>query len=409
MATVGNKAELHIPLWCDMRQLTIGYPTTCYGTRRVSHGLPVADYGINYRSVRRLPLHRLPWAPSYWNHACWFLTKPAVDAVHLWSRVCMTDVPWMASFEMEFPRYFGRVDPTAYDYAYGRMADDQCRLLLPMSQAARQHFLSRVPDRYLDRIEPKVQVFTGGVHVPAGALQAHHDYTRDKRPFFRLGFVGRSFYRKGGPALVRAAKTLRQRGYDVRLLVISDVSNASTYVASVPESIQNDISRELEVASWIELHPSLPNTEVFQKLSQCDAFAFPTLDESLGWAVLEALGIGLPVILSNIFALPELVRDGMEGRLIPLPLDRDRRWTGIRGLTPSTNHTYADALAALTVGLVGAVEDLIREPQTCREMGLAARRRFLEEYDESVAARRLAAFLPDVVQPTPRARCGITQ
>jgi hypothetical protein len=62
---------------------------------RVSHGLPMAPYGIAYRRVRRLPLHRLPLAPAYWQNRYAFLPRPSVDAMHFFNGICVAKIPWV--------------------------------------------------------------------------------------------------------------------------------------------------------------------------------------------------------------------------------------------------------------------------------------------------------------------------
>ncbi len=52
-------------------------------------------------------------------------------------------------------------------------------------------------------------------------------------------------------------------------------------------------------------------------LSASDLYVSPTLYESFGISVLEALASGLPIVCSNIMSLPEIVEDGKNGFLVP--------------------------------------------------------------------------------------------
>jgi glycosyltransferase involved in cell wall biosynthesis len=371
-------------------ELVIGYPSTCYGTSRVSHGLPTRPYGVSYRKVRRLPLHRLPWAPPYWDYVCRVFPTLRVDALHLWNRVCTSRIPWVTSFELEYPRYFGKVPAKAFDRAYRQMASDHCRLLLPMSIAAKRHFLSRVPDRYLTSIEPKVRVFTGGIAVPETVLRERAAYLRQRRSEFRLGFVGRDFWRKGGPAAIQAVSMLRRQYPHVRLFMVAD-PDSDTYVAQIGSDIRCSKIHELRASTWVEFHRELPNNEVLAELARCDILIFPTLDESLGWIVLEAKALGLPVVSTNTVAIPELVEDGVEGMLIRLPLDADGRWTGLSSVADTS--AYEEAIYRMGHGIVESVERLIRDESLRLSMGQAAQSRFRRQYQDSVAAQQLAALL----------------
>jgi N-acetyl-alpha-D-glucosaminyl L-malate synthase BshA len=50
---------------------------------------------------------------------------------------------------------------------------------------------------------------------------------------------------------------------------------------------------------------------------QADLFVLPSEQESFGLAALEALAAGVPVVACQVGGLPEVVRDGKTGRLVP--------------------------------------------------------------------------------------------
>jgi glycosyltransferase involved in cell wall biosynthesis len=57
--------------------------------------------------------------------------------------------------------------------------------------------------------------------------------------------------------------------------------------------------------------------DVPEILAAADVFAFPSVYEGLGGAVLEAMALGLPIVASDIPALREVVEDGANGFLVP--------------------------------------------------------------------------------------------
>ena len=61
---------------------------------------------------------------------------------------------------------------------------------------------------------------------------------------------------------------------------------------------------------------SVSRVEVRALLAYAGVFAFPSDREGLPLAVIEALGMGLPVVCQPKSSMPELVRDGVNGRLI---------------------------------------------------------------------------------------------
>lgn len=95
-----------------------------------------------------------------------------------------------------------------------------------------------------------------------------------------------------------------------------------------------------------------------------DVVVHPALREGLGVALLEALAAGVPVVASAAGGIVDLIRDGVEGRLVP-PGD-------------------AGALAV-------AVTELLADPAARRRLGAAGRARVTREF---TAARMAQAHLP---------------
>ena len=107
-------------------------------------------------------------------------------------------------------------------------------------------------------------------------------------------------------------------------------------------------------------------------LASADLYVWPALGEAYGLAILEAQAAGLPVLAGQIGGVGDIVAEGVTGVLTPAG-DRD-----------------AFAIAA---------QALIDDPQRCRALGAAARRKVAAEHDLAAAACRLDGVLRALVKP----------
>ena len=112
-----------------------------------------------------------------------------------------------------------------------------------------------------------------------------------------------------------------------------------------------------------------------------DVFVLPTAGETMGFAIIEAMAAGLPVISTRVGELvPEVVDDGTTGILVP-PGD----------------------VAALT----GALKRLAEHPELRREMGAAGRRRARQLFDERVNGPRVLELVKTTADAGPGRRRGL--
>ena len=128
---------------------------------------------------------------------------------------------------------------------------------------------------------------------------------------FVVGTVGRLADVKDQRTLVRAFAKLRQiagsDGHRCRLII----------VGSGPR--YDDLRREVED---LDLGDSVwltgDRTDVPELLRLMDIFVLPSLGEGISNTLLEAMATGLPVIATRVGGNPELVDDGVNGKLVPV-------------------------------------------------------------------------------------------
>ena len=131
---------------------------------------------------------------------------------------------------------------------------------------------------------------------------------------FRLLFVGRLLESKGIDIALRAVRYLRQWQVDVRLTIVGD-GRARGKLMKLAAGLQLS-----EVVEWAG-HVARPAVEEYYRAA--DLFVFPSLCDSGGMAVLEAMACGLPVVCTDLGGPGEIV-NWRCGRVLPaLPSNRE--------------------------------------------------------------------------------------
>jgi glycosyltransferase involved in cell wall biosynthesis len=126
-----------------------------------------------------------------------------------------------------------------------------------------------------------------------------------------VGFMGRLEPRKGPLDLVRAAPLIRRGAPGARVVIIGDDPFAAdpSYTQEVLDAA------DVEHHSWLENAPGV--------MRHLDVLVLPSYEEPFGTVLAEAMAVGTPVVATRVDGLPEVVRDGITGRLVD-PGDPDR-------------------------------------------------------------------------------------
>jgi len=174
-------------------------------------------------------------------------------------------------------------------------------------------------------------------------------------------FVGRITRQKGLPYLLRAARRLPS---DVQLVFCAGAADTPEILAEVKTGIAA-LRAERTGVVWIEEH--LPVEPLSAILSQATAFVCPSVYEPLGIVNLEAMACELAVVGTATGGIPEVVDDGVTGRLVPIEQLQDG--TG----TPLDAERFVADLAA-------TITEVVADPQAARAMGRAGRARAEREF-----------------------------
>jgi glycosyltransferase involved in cell wall biosynthesis len=199
---------------------------------------------------------------------------------------------------------------------------------------------------------PGVAVATVHNAVDVGAFERATPETEPAS----ASYVGTLTRRKGLIDLSAALDLLVERGTALPLVVVGGSNEVGEEEAG---EVRSAVERGRGDVTFLG---SLPPAGVRAQLATSSLFILPSHEEGQPIAILEAMAAGLPVVVTTIGANPDVVRDGVDGFLVP-PRD--------------------------PAALADAVGRLVGDPALRARMGASARQRAHQHFDRGVLRRRL--------------------
>ncbi|CAN5903985.1 glycosyltransferase family 4 protein [soil metagenome] len=171
-----------------------------------------------------------------------------------------------------------------------------------------------------------------------------------------VGFVGRMEERKGIFDVATAWESVSAEHAKAHLVVVGRGESEAAFrshLAGAPR------------VHWLGFRQDVPAI-----IRALDVLLVPSHYEGFGLVVVEAMAAGIPVVATRTSNFPELITDGIEGRLVP-PHDPP--------------------------ALAGAILELLRDPAQRARMGRAGRERALREFTLERMLDRHEELLAEVV------------
>jgi glycosyltransferase involved in cell wall biosynthesis len=173
----------------------------------------------------------------------------------------------------------------------------------------------------------------------------------------RLVCVGRLNEQKGQLLLIEAAHRLAAKGIGFELVLAGDGEMRAEIESLIA---RHDLAGRVRITGWIS------SDDVRREILAARGLVLPSFAEGLPVVLMEAMALRRPVVATYVAGIPELVRPGENGWLVP-----------------------AGALEEL----VHAMEELLAcSPADLARMGEAARRRALERHSIDVECAKLVAL-----------------
>jgi colanic acid/amylovoran biosynthesis glycosyltransferase len=179
--------------------------------------------------------------------------------------------------------------------------------------------------------------------------------TRDEREpskVLEVLCVGRLVASKGQLILLRACDLLLQRRYSFRVRLVGTGPDREHLQAF---TVQKNLPVIFEGAK--------NNYEIRQLLDHADVFALASFAEGVPVALMEAMAMEVPCVSTSIAGIPELIRSGLDGLLVP---------------------------ASSVEAMASALGSLLDDPVLRRRLGAAGRTRVEEDYNLALNVNSLA-------------------
>jgi colanic acid/amylovoran biosynthesis glycosyltransferase len=197
---------------------------------------------------------------------------------------------------------------------------------------------------------PKVQLIYCGLHL------ASYSVSTDSAPHAsRLVCVGRLCEQKGQLLLVEAAQRIAAQTLDFELVFVGD-GELRTEIQSL--IVRCNLTDKIHITGWLN------DEHVRDEILAARALVLPSFAEGLPIVLMEAMALKRPVISTHVAGIPELLRSGESGWLVP----------------PGDVEALVNAMRAC----------LNASPDLLRRMGQAGRKRIIAQHDIKNQAAQLA-------------------
>jgi glycosyltransferase involved in cell wall biosynthesis len=206
-----------------------------------------------------------------------------------------------------------------------------------------------------------VEIVPMGVDIE-GFVRRTEYVAWDGRNVCRIFSCGRLNPGKGFADLIQAIATLKRAGIPVLLRIAGGDDSGGEHHRCDLERLIADLA----LGEQVEILGSVSEAVVKEELQAAHVFALASHEEALGVATMEAMAMSVPVVVTRVGGVPELVSDGVEGLLVP-PRD-------------------SGALAT-------ALERVLRDGSLAQRMGRAGRGKVERAFHSGLSVEHLASHV----------------
>lgn len=220
------------------------------------------------------------------------------------------------------------------------LLSENCKKIMPWSHAAektiREFFRNKEIDEKTEVVYPA---------VPERSVR------KTKSESIRFLFIGRTFFEKCGPQLLKAFENISKK-YDAEL----------TMVTVPPEEYAKKYGNCKNI-KFVE--PNKSREELIRDFySDADVYVMPSFVDTFGGVFLESMSCSIPIITTDIYASPEIIENGKSGILIDAPFSmfnpdfslrfwpKDAGWKEFLSRAKNVNGKFTESIEKSMVALI---------------------------------------------------------
>ncbi|SDL86083.1 glycosyltransferase [Chryseobacterium taihuense] len=254
-----------------------------------------------------------------------FYQKPNIDILHLYNDINYSTQKWVTSFETLVPRFpetkndHQKTQPIHHvnkktEDALKKICKKNCLGIISISQASANIQLELLKN--YPHLENNIKNKLSIIHPAQEIIPRNCEEIYQDTNILQLIFIGTQFHLKGGIEMIEVLRKMKQK-YEFRLTIISSFKT-DNYVTKVSEKEAAETKLHLKKEDWIDIFENIPNEKVIDHIKKSHLGLLPTWSDTYGFSVLEMQAAGVPVITTDIRALPE-INNKECGWLIRLP------------------------------------------------------------------------------------------
>ena len=194
-------------------------------------------------------------------------------------------------------------------------------------------------------------------------------YQKPKEISLLVGSVGSLNRLKGYRYFVEAAKILKEK----HKFTPRNHFHFQIVGIGPEETNLRRLIKRFKLEEYFQLRP--PLEKVFEVMRHFTIYVQPSLSESFGMATAEAMAMGLPVIVTQVSGLQEIVTDGKTGLVVP------------------SRNPQALALA---------IEKLLKDDKLRKQLAVAAKRKAEKEFVPEKRFREIVKIYEQLLKEAPK-------